>query len=196
MKIGYYVQGDADEAVVWGLARRWCPDAALELGRFRGSSKESFRRELRKSLMDLAGDKACSVVVVLTDADVNPWREVRRREAARIPENHRHVTVFGVADRNIEWWLAIDRKALARELDCRVEDIPEEEPHLSGFVKRRFGLTGRDTREDAKEKVCAYVRHASLRPWIRDSDSFGAFYDEARSWAARNECPLPNELEA
>ena len=53
--------------------------------------------------MDLAGHKACSVVVVLTDADVNPWREVRRREAARIPENYRHVTVFGVADQNIEW---------------------------------------------------------------------------------------------
>ena len=59
MRIGYYVQGDTDEAVVWGLARRWCPDAALAPPRFRGSSKESFRRKLRKSLMDLVGDKAC-----------------------------------------------------------------------------------------------------------------------------------------
>ena len=42
MRIGYYVQGDTDEAVVWGLARRWCPDAALAPPRFRGSSKESF----------------------------------------------------------------------------------------------------------------------------------------------------------
>lgn len=196
MRIGYYVQGDADEAVVRGLARRWCPDASLELGRFRGSSKASFRRELGKSLMDLAGHKACSVVVVLTDADVNPWRAVRRREGAKIPDDYRHVTVFGVADRNIEWWLAIDRNALARELGCGVDDIPRDEPHLSSFVKRRFGLTDRDSREDAKERVCAYVRQASLRPWIRDSDSFGAFYDEARSWAARNGCSLRNELEA
>lgn len=195
MKIGYYVQGDADEAVVRGLARRWCPEAALAPGRFRGSSRESFRRELRKSLMDLAGHKACDIVVVLTDADVNPWREVRRREAARIPESYRHVTVFGVADRNIEWWLAVDRNALAQELGCGVEDIPRDEPHLSSFVKRRFGLTDRDTREDAKERLCAYVRQASLRPWIRDSDSFGAFYDEARRWAAQNGCSLPNELE-
>ena len=146
--------------------------------------------------MDLVGDKVCDIVVVLTDADVNPWRDVRRREAARIPENCRHVTVFGVADRNIEWWLAIDRIALARELDCRVEDIPRDEPHLSNFVKRRFGLTDRGTREDAKERVCQYILKASLRSWIRDSDSFGAFYDEARSWAAKNGCPLPNELEA
>ena len=53
MKIGYYVQGDADEAVVWGLAKRWCPDAELAEGQFRGASKESFRREIAKSLMDL-----------------------------------------------------------------------------------------------------------------------------------------------
>ena len=46
MKIGYYVQGDTDEAVVWGLAKRWCPDAELAEGRFRGASKESFRREI------------------------------------------------------------------------------------------------------------------------------------------------------
>ena len=72
MKIGYYVQGDADEAVVWGLARRWCPDAVLAPCRFRGSSKESFKRELDKSLRDLVSHKACDVVVVLTDADVKP----------------------------------------------------------------------------------------------------------------------------
>lgn len=196
MKIGYYVQGDADEAVVWGLARRWCPDAALAPGRFRGSSKESFRRELGKSLMDLVGHQACDVVVVLTDADVKPWRRVRRNETTKIPGEYRHVTVFGVTDRNIEWWLAIDRIALARELDCRVEDIPRDGPHLSGFVKRRFGLTDRDTREEAKERVCRYVLRVSLRPWVRGSDSFGAFYDEARSWAAKNGCSFRNELEA
>jgi hypothetical protein len=196
VKIGYYVQGDADEAVVCGLARRWCPDAARAPGRFRGSSRESFKRELDKSLRDLVSHQACDVVVVLTDADEHPWRDVRRREAARISGSYRHVTVFGVADRNIEWWLATDRIALARELDCGVEDIPADEPHLSRFVKRRFGLTGRDSREDAKERIGRYVLQGSLRPWIRDSDSFKAFYDEARSWAARSGCSLPNELEA
>ena len=100
MTIGYYVQGHTDEAVVWGLARRWCPDAVLARGRFRGSSKESFRRELRKSLTDLAGHKACDVVVVLTDADVNAWREVKAREMAKIPDEYGHLILFGVADRN------------------------------------------------------------------------------------------------
>ena len=100
MRIGYYVRGHADEAVVWGLAGRWCPDAALAPGRFRGSSKESFRRELRKSLMDLAGQQACDVVVVLTDADVNAWRDVQTRETAKIPDEYGHLILFGVADRN------------------------------------------------------------------------------------------------
>ena len=77
-----------------------------------------------------------------------------------------------------------------------MEDIPADEPHLSGFVKRRFGLTDRDTREDAKGRMCKYVLQASLRVWIRGSRSFGDFYDEVRGWAARNGCPLPNELEA
>lgn len=195
-RIGYYVQGDMDDAVVRGLAQRWCPDAELASPRFRGSSRESFRRELRKSLIDLAGVKACDILVVLTDADVNPWREVKNREMAKIPDDYRHVTLFGVAERNIEWWLAIDRGALAHELDCRVEDIPGDEPHLSNFIKRRFGMTNRDTREDAKARVRKYVLEASLGPWIQGSRSFEGFYAEARSWALRNACSLPNELEA
>ena len=53
MKIGCYVQGAADEAFVHGLAERWCPDAELAEGKFRGSSRESFRREIEKALLDL-----------------------------------------------------------------------------------------------------------------------------------------------
>ncbi len=195
MRIGYYVQGDTDEAVVQGFARRWCPRAALAPPRFRGASKESFRRELRKSLMDLIRHKECDIVVVLTDADANPWHEVRNRESARIPEDYRHLTVFGVAERNMEWWLAIDRNALAQELNCRVEEIPADEPRLSRFVKRCFGLTDRDTRDEGKERVCRYVLQASLRPWIQDSRSFEDFYEGARRWALQNACSLPNELE-
>ena len=195
MKIGYYVQGDTDEAVVRGLARRWCPQAELAPPRFRGSSKDSFRRELGKSLVDLVGHKECDIVVVLTDADANPWREVLSRESARIPQDYRHLTVCGVADRNMEWWLAIDRNALALELDCRAEDVPADEPHLSKFVKRCFGLTNRDTRDEAKERVCSYVHRASLGHWIQSSKSFEDFYAGARRWALQNACSLPNELE-
>ena len=89
MKIGYYVQGHTDEAVIGGLVERWCPNAELAEGRFRGASRESFRRELGKSLMDLHGDKECDVMVVLTDADANRWRDVKRQEWDRIPDVYR-----------------------------------------------------------------------------------------------------------
>ena len=95
MKIGYYVQGTADEAVVWGLSKRWCPDSTLEVGQFRGSSGESFRREIRKSLMDLKDSKGCDVLVVLTDADDSQWQSVKQRESAKVPDECGHLTLLG-----------------------------------------------------------------------------------------------------
>ena len=161
MRIGYYVQGDTDEAMVQGLAGRWCPGAEVAAGQFRGRSRESFRREIQKSLLDLTDDKECDVVVILTDADANPWRDVKRREVARIPAECEHLTVFGVADRNIECWLAINRETLATELECAVDDIPIDDP--SDFIKRRFGLSHRDKKEAGKERVGNYVAHAPLK---------------------------------
>ena len=192
MKIGYYVQGDADEAVIRGLKQRWCPDAELAQGKFRGNSGESFRREISKSLRDLK-DKGCDILVVLTDADANQWLDVKKRESAKIPTDYEHLTLFGVADRNIECWLAIDRGALARELECSVEDIPSDDP--SRFVQRRFGLKNRDEKQDAKVRIRDYVVRTSLRSWLEGSDSFRDFYDEARRLAVQNKCSIPNEWE-
>ena len=191
MKIGYYVQGDTDEAVVWGLAKRWCPDAELKKERFRGASGESFRREISDSLLALK-DKRCDILVVLTDSDANRWREVKNRESAKIPTECEHLTLFGVAERNIECWLAIDREALACELKCPVEDIPSDDP--SHFVKRKFGLTHRDEKQEAKARVRDYVAQASLRSWIKGSDSFRDFYGDARRFATQNGCSIKNEL--
>lgn len=195
MKIGYYVQGDTDEAVVKGLAKRWCPDAKLAEGKFRGASRESFRREIANSLRDLKSDKRCDILVFLTDADANPWRDVKRRESDRIPEDCKHLTLFGVAEENIECWLAIDQEALAHELECSKEDIPTDNPSKSNFIKRRFGLTDRDTRQNAKARIRDYVAEAPLRTWIRNSDSFADFYEEARDLATQNECSIRNERE-
>ena len=193
MRIGYYVQGDTDEAVVWGLVKRWCPAANLAPGTFRGSSRESFRREIRKSLLDLRDDKECDIVVVLTDADGNPWRHVKTRESDKIPAKFRDLTVFGVADRNIESWLAVNREALAVELECQINEIPDGDP--SNFIKRRLGLNDRDRKQAAKIRVRDYVSQAPLKSWIEGSESFEDFYRDARSLALRLQCAFPNELE-
>ena len=196
MRIGCYVQGGMDKAVVRGLAKRWCPGAELAETRFRGSSRESFRREIRKSLLDLKDGKECDVLVVLTDADANPWRTVKRRESSRIPTDCGHLTLFGVADRNIECWLAIDRGALANELGCRVEDIPVPPKDPSDFVKGGFERRARSRGQDVQECVSDYVKQAPLRPWIEESRSFATFYEDARRLALRTGCPFPNEREA
>jgi hypothetical protein len=195
MRVGYYVQGAADEAFVWGLVGRWCPHTQMAEGKFRGSSRTSFRREIEKALWDLRDDKRCDVLVVLTDSDVAPWREVRKREWNRVPEDCRHLCVYGVAERNIECWLAVDRVALARELRCEPHEIPSADP--AGFVKRRFGLGERDTaRDDAKDRVKQFVCRVPMKPWIDGSESFRTFYTDCRALAAQLHCEMPNEMES
>jgi hypothetical protein len=192
MKIGYYVQGAADEAVVHGLAVRWCPAAELAPGKFRGRSGASFRREIAAALRDLRDDKHCDVLVVLTDSDVSSWRDVKRREWQRVPPDCQHLCVFGVAERNIECWLAADRGALATELACNAADVPSDVP--SGFVKKKFGLGERNEgRRQAKERIAKFVKKVSFRLWL-EAESFEDFYRDTRTLAARTGCQLPNEM--
>ena len=132
-------------------------------------------------------------MVVLTDADGNPWRRIKTRESARIGDEFKHLIVFGVADRNIECWLAINREALAVALECAVDDIPEVDP--SEFIKRRWGLSDRDRRVAAKAHVCDYVAQAPLKSWVEGSESFEDFYRDARRFAQQSRCAFPNELE-
>ena len=177
-----------------GLVERWCPQAETAPGRFRGRSGESLRREIAKALWDLRDNKQCDVLVVLTDSDVGPWREVKQREWNRVPADCQHLCVYGVAERNIECWLAADRVALADELGCAPEEIPTEDP--SGFVKRRFGLGERDHgRDEAKQRVKRFVAGAPLKSWIGNSKSFEDFYDDVRALAAGRRCHVPNERE-
>ena len=195
MRIGYHVQGAADEAFVYGLAERWCPRAELAPGKFRGRSKESLRREIKQALYALRDHERCDVLIVLTDSDTRPsWRDVKREDWERVPQDCHHMCVLGVAERNIECWLAVDRGALARELGCAPDDIPTNDP--SGFVKRRFGLGERDNaRKDAKRRVSRFVAQAPLKSWIKGSKSFEDFYRDAKILGARMHCDMPNELE-
>jgi broad specificity phosphatase PhoE len=192
MKIGYYVQGAADDAFVHGLAKRWCPNVEFAPGRRRGESDSSFRRDIAKALLDLRDNHRCDVLVILTDSDDQRWRELKQREWSRVPLDCQHMSVFGVAERNIECWLSADRTALAKELKCEPEQIPTDDP--SGFVKRRFGLGERDVaKEDAKKQIQAFVAAAPLKAWIENSESFRDFYDDARRLAAQRTCQMPNE---
>lgn len=196
MKIGYYVQGTVDEAFVKGLAKRkrYCPDATMEQGRFRGRSGTSLRREIRQALLDLKEDKGCDYMVVLTDADDAEWRDIYNREWNKVPEDCKHITVFGVANRNIECWLSIDRPALAAELGCKAEDIPADNP--SGFVKRKFGVGSRGTERQVGEKrIEKFVSEVSFYHWLRNCKSFEHFWDQIYTLSKQANCSIPNERE-
>ncbi len=190
MKIGYFVQGSADVAFVKGLADKCCPEATLAPGKFRGYSGESLRREIPNALKDLHDHHACDYLVVLTDSDEEEWRRVHKKEWERIPVELHHCTVFGVANRDIECWLALDRDALARELDCKPNDIPS--PNPSGFVKRKFGIQKRD--DAGSERIKRFVSSVVLLKWV-NGDSFGDFYDQIRRLSKREGCDIPNERE-
>ncbi len=192
MKIGFYVQGAADEALIVGLRNRWCPDAELFRGPFRGKSRVSHKRDFRITLTKLRDSMQCEILLILTDSDQFPTRDVKRQDWGRVPEEFRHMCVHGVADRNIECWLAADPEALARELDCEASAIPGDNP--DGFVKKRFGIEERGQGQaQAKDRIAGFVKTAPLKTWIQNSPSFAAFYDEVRRLSQQSGCDIPNE---
>lgn len=194
MKIGYYVQGTVDEAFVKGLSERYCPKAVLAKGKFRGASAPSLRRDLRIALLDLRNNHSCDYLVVLTDADDAEWHDIYKREWDKVPIDCKHITVFGVANRNIECWLSIDRSALAAELGCKAEDIPTDNP--SGFVKRKFGVGSRGTeRQAGKERIEKFVSEVSFYNWLQNCKSFEHFWDQIYTLSKQSDCTIPNERE-
>jgi len=104
MSIGYSVEGATDRAFLTGLQRRWCPDAILIEGAFRGTSGVSLRRDLPRICQELA-HKGAQVFVFLTDANKQDWRQMKQRESQLIPVEYQDLALYGVADRNIECWL-------------------------------------------------------------------------------------------
>lgn len=193
MRIGIYFEGAADEAFLRGLHNRWCPNADLVVGRRRGTSKKSLRRELKQYLTGLRDRDQCDLLVCLTDCDSHGkgWRDIKKNETAKVPQDCKHLTVYGVADRNLECWMALDGQALAAFLGCAEGELPRDD--VSGFVKRRLEIETRDKRDEAKERIRAFVKVAPLKTWIIRSDSFAAFYQDLRAFALQQSCDFPNE---
>jgi len=128
MRIGYAVQGSTDRAFLHGLNERWCKDAEMVEGAFRGSTGLSLRRELAKICDELFWQKGCDVIVFLSDADDANWREIQRREVSKLPDSIRPFAVYGMADRNIECWLCADAGYLAERTGREAEDFAVDEP--------------------------------------------------------------------
>lgn len=100
------------------------------------------------------------------------------------------MTLYGVADRNIECWLAADRAYLARQLSVPPKSLAVADP--KGVFEHALGITSFDRKE---EEIAAIVCEAPLRNWLKRSSSFQAFYEDAWSLSKKEGNPIPNEWE-
>jgi len=191
MKIGYAVEGSVDRAFLRGLRDRWCPGAELVEGHFRGSTKMSQRREIKKICLELTY-RGADYVVFLTDSDRDDWRAIRNREFGRVPDEHQHLVVYGVPEQNIEDWLRADPVALAEAMELVEHDV-RNTTDPKGLL---HSILPRDE-EERESKIALFVRHAPLDAWLKSSPSFERFYEDIRDIAQQSAtCDIPNERDA
>ena len=170
MKIGYSVEGSTDRALLQGLKRRWCREAELIPGQFRGTSGQSQRREIPNTCIELSA-KGADVIVFLRDANTEGWREVLRSDQARCRAEHGHVVVFGVCARNIECWLCCDVHWIAAQTGRDSHHFQIEDP--KGVFESAFGITRTEKKE---EEIANLVERAPLQNWLVN-ESFENFYE-------------------
>jgi hypothetical protein len=185
VKIGFSVQGSTDRALIRGLANRWCPQAELIEGSFRGSTNLSLRREYSKIAEEFVA-KGVDVMVFLTDCDNSDWRQIQRNERGKFPEERRDLAIHGVADRNIESWLSLDAAWLAHELGVEVATFRVED--AKDAFEKAIGIS----RDDKKEaEIASLVERGPLQNWIDDA-SFDDFYLQIRAMSQRLDCQIEN----
>ena len=185
MRIGFSVEGSTDRAVLDGLRMRWCPHADLIEGPYRGSTKQSLRREYRNICQQFEA-RSADVMVFLTDADAEDWREVQRSERSRFPAEYLTSAVHGVADRNVECWISAEPDWLAKQLDTDASRFRCEDPKRA--FEEALGIE-RDNRKE--EEIAALVSNAPLQAWLRNA-SFEDFYEQLRDQSQQLGCSIEN----
>ena len=185
MKIGYSVEGSTDRALLDGLRQRWCPQAELVEGHFRGTTGQSRRREIPRICIELQA-KSVDCIIFLTDSDGPEWRSLLRAEENRCRADHQHLSVFGVCLRNVDCWLSADPDHIANHFGRPRAEFAVGDP--KGAVEAAFGVT----RDDKKEpEIAAFVRNAPLRRWLANV-SFEEFYNSLRQKSLEMGCELEN----
>jgi hypothetical protein len=185
MRIGYCVEGSTDRATLQGLNQRWCPHAELIEGSFRGTSGLSQRREIPKVCIELTA-KGAELTIFLRDANNGSWRQVLRDYENDCRPEHRHLTIFGVCDRNIECWLCADADWIARRTGRQANEFRVTDP--KGVFEKAMGIS----RQDKKEReVAALVQDAPLAAWLSNR-SFKEFYERIRDKAKERGCQVEN----
>lgn len=185
MKIGYCVEGSTDRATLNGLNQRWCPHAQLIEGSFRGTSGLSQRREIPKICIELVA-KGAEFIVFLRDANNEDWREVLKTYEGHCRADHKHLTIFGVCDRNIECWLCADVGWIAKETGHQPSEFRMTDPKEA--FEKAMHITGFDRKE---QEIALLVKRAPLRNWLSNR-SFEEFYERIWDKSKERGCKVEN----
>ncbi|MCU0917977.1 MAG: hypothetical protein MUC88_25955 [Planctomycetes bacterium] len=185
MKVGYCVEGSTDRVALRGLQQRWCPQAQLVEGSFRGTSGLSQRREIPKICVELLA-RGAELIVFLRDANDENWRQVLKTYEGHCRADHQHLAIFGVCDRNVECWCCTDADWIGKETGRQPSEFRVADP--KGVFEEAMGVTRWDRKE---EEVAALVQRAPLRNWLGNS-SFEQFYERIRDKSKERGCQVEN----
>ena len=185
MKVGYSVEGSTDRALLRGLRNRWCPQAELVEGRFRGTSGQSQRREIPKTCVELCS-KGVDLIIFLRDANTEAWRDVVRADEGRCRPQHQHLTVFAVCDRNVECWLCADVNWIAQRTGRSANAFCVDDP--KGVFESAMRITTFDRKED---EIAEIAEQAPLSNWLANR-SWEDFYDKLWRKSKEHSCVIEN----
>jgi len=185
MRIGYSVEGSTDRALLKGLQIRWCRDAELIEGRFRGSSGQSQRREIPNTCIELVF-KGADIIVFLRDANDEEWRAVLKGDQSRCGEVHKHLAVFGVCQRNVECWICADADWIAARTGKPASDFRIADPKR--VFEHAMGISSFDKKE---EEIASVVQDAPLQNWLSNR-SFEDFYNQLWQKSKELGCSIEN----
>jgi hypothetical protein len=171
VKIGYSVEGSTDRALLKGLQRRWCPQASLVEGSFRGTTGQSQRREIPNTCRELMF-KGADLIVFLRDANDENWREVLKKDEARCTPQSQHLAVFGVCSRNVESWLCCQWSWIAAQTGRQPNEFQVDDP--KGVFESALGISRADKKE---ETIANLLKDAPLKDWLANP-SFKDFYEK------------------
>ncbi len=185
MRIGYCVEGSTDRALLHGLRNRWCKDANLIEGHFRGSTSQSQQREIRNICLELS-QKKTDIILFLRDANDEAWKKCLSNYEACCPTEYKHKTIFAVCERNAECWLCADRDWIAKQLASTPEAFNIEDP--KNLFETSINI-GRDKKETNIQKL---IEKAPLKQWRDKSRSFRDFYEKLWRKSKETGCQFEN----
>jgi hypothetical protein len=90
--------------------------------------------------------KGVELIVFLRDANNEDWRDVLEADEERCRSGHKHLTIFGVCDRNVECWLCADPDWIAHETQRQPTEFRVENP--KDVFQEAIGIRGSDKEEE------------------------------------------------